>query len=36
MWVLCFWALTFAMIKTWDLATPINGATLQSVETQHK
>jgi hypothetical protein len=36
MWVLCFWALTFAMIKTWDLATPINGATLQSIETQHK
>jgi hypothetical protein len=35
MWVLCFLALTVAMIETWNLATPINGSTLPSVET-HK
>jgi hypothetical protein len=28
MWILCFSALTFAMIKTWPLATPSGGSTL--------
>jgi hypothetical protein len=32
MWILCFGALVFAMVKTWDLATPSGGATLQIPE----
>lgn len=34
MWILCFGALVFAMVKTWDLATPSGGATLQLPQSQ--
>lgn len=34
MWILCFGALVLAMAKTWDLATPSGGATLQMPESQ--
>jgi hypothetical protein len=29
MWILCFWALTFAMMKTWNLT--VVDTTLQSI-----
>jgi|GEM_PF-1814829 hypothetical protein len=32
MWILCFGVLVFAMVKTWDLATPSGGATLEMPE----
>ena len=31
MWILCFWALTLAMIKTWDLATGSNPGAPQGI-----
>src|ERR1700722_14462047 len=30
MWILCFWALTLAMIKTWNLTAQTNPTTIQA------
>jgi hypothetical protein len=32
MWILCFWALTFGMIKTWNLATGGTIVTPQAMQ----